>query len=41
MINQFMKIEYLNYAIKEEKMSLVLSVFVLKHLICLGFAIFW
>ena len=44
MINQFMKMKkkigYLNYVIKQDKLSLVLSVFALRHLRCLAFAIF-
>ena len=43
MINQLMKmkkkIEYLNYAIKQDKLSLVLSVLALKHLNYLDYEI--
>ena len=34
------KIGYLNYVIKQEKLSLVLDVFALEHLNCLGSEIF-
>ena len=44
MINQFMKMKkkigYLNYVIKQDKLSLVLSMLALKHLSCLGSEIF-